>query len=117
MAAEKLIDVVALGDTGVTVVKTEAHGDLAVGISGGEPFAVSNRCRHLFAPLGKGHVTEDGCLECPWHGAQYDIHSGKMTLGPQGAFKPFGGVVKSTTGSRALATYPVELRDGAIYLV
>jgi 3-phenylpropionate/trans-cinnamate dioxygenase ferredoxin subunit len=111
----RLIDVAELGATGVEVVATP-HGDLAVGLSGGEPFAVSNRCRHLFASLGKGHVTEEGCLECPWHGARYDVHSGKMTRGPQGAFRPVAGLIKNTTGARPLATYPVELRDGAIWL-
>ena len=105
-----------LGDSGVTVVEETPHGTLAVGISGGEPFAVSNRCRHLFASLGKGQVTDDGCLECPSHAARYDVATGKMTRGPQGAFKPLAGVVKSTTGARSLDTYPVEIRDGAIWL-
>jgi nitrite reductase/ring-hydroxylating ferredoxin subunit len=111
----RLIDVDELGASGVAVVVTP-HGDLAVGLSGGEPFAVSNRCRHLFASLGNGRVVENGCLECPWHGARYDVRSGKMTRGPQGAFRPVAGVVKNTTGAYPLATYPVELRDGAIWL-
>jgi nitrite reductase/ring-hydroxylating ferredoxin subunit len=111
----KLVSVEDLGESGVTVVDTP-HGALAVGISGGEPFAVSNRCRHLFARLGDGRVAEDGCLECPWHGARYDVRSGRMTRGPQGVFRPVSGVVKGTTGARALKTYPVELRDGAIWL-
>lgn len=98
------------------VVEDTAHGTLAVGISGAEPFAVSNRCRHLFASLGEGRVTDDGCLECPWHGARYDVASGKMTRGPQGAFKPLAGAVKATTGAHSLKTFPVEIRDGAIWL-
>lgn len=113
--ATQLIGVGELGESGVAVVETR-HGALAVGLSGGEPFAVSNRCRHLFASLGTGRVVDDGCLECPWHGARYDVRSGKMTRGPQGAFRPISGLVKSTTGARALATHPVELRDGAIWL-
>jgi hypothetical protein len=36
---------------------------------------------------------------------------------PQGAFKPLAGAVKATAGARALKTFPVELRDGAIWLV
>jgi hypothetical protein len=39
-----------------------------------------------------------------------------MTRGPQGAFKPVAGVIRQTTGRVALATFPVELRDGAIWL-
>ena len=112
----KLVAVADLGESGVTVVEHPEHGALAVGLSGGEPFAVSNRCRHLFASLGKGLVTDDGTLECPLHKARYDVHTGKMTRGPQGAFKPVSGVIRGTTGRMALTTYPVEVRDGEIWL-
>ena len=115
--ANRLVTVADLGDSQVTVVENTPHGALAVGISGGEPFAVSNRCRHLFAKLGEGKVDGDGCLECPWHGALYNVSDGKMVRGPQGAFKPIAGAVKSTLGSKALKTYPVQVRDGAIWLV
>ncbi|HME02700.1 MAG TPA: Rieske 2Fe-2S domain-containing protein [Solirubrobacteraceae bacterium] len=113
----RLVSVDDLGDSQVTVVEQTPHGALAVGLSAGEPFAVSNRCRHLFASLGKGRVTDDGCLECPWHSALYDVKSGKMVRGPQGAFKPLAGTIKRTAGTRALSIYPVELRDGAIWLL
>ena len=111
------LTVAELGDSQVAVVEQTRHGTLAVGISAGRPFAVSNRCRHLFASLGEGRVTEDGCLECPWHASRYDVGSGKMVRGPQGAFRPLAGVVKATTGAIPLKTFPVELRDGAIWLV
>jgi 3-phenylpropionate/trans-cinnamate dioxygenase ferredoxin component len=105
-----------LGASRVVVVEQTPHA-LAVGISAGKPFAVSNRCRHLFASLGKGRVTDDGCLQCPWHAALYDVGTGAMVRGPQGAFRPLAGAVKATTGARPLKTFPVELRDGAIWLV
>ncbi len=114
--ATRLVGLDELGESQVTVVEDTPHGALAVGLSGGEPFAVSNRCRHLFASLGKGKVDADGCLECPWHAATYDVSTGKMVRGPQGAFKPIAGAVKGTMGSRALKTYPVQVRDGAIWL-
>ena len=113
----RLVAVDDLGPSQVVVVEKTPHGALAVGISAGKPFAVSNRCRHLFAPLGKGRVTDDGCLQCPWHAALYDVGTGAMVRGPQGAFKPLAGAVKATTGARSLKTFPVELRDGAIWLV
>ena len=113
----RLVAVDDLGASQVVVVEKTPHGALAVGISAGKPFAVSNRCRHLFASLGKGHVTEDGCLQCPWHGALYDVGTGAMVRGPQGVFKPVAGAVKATTGARSLKTFPVEVRDGAIWLV
>jgi 3-phenylpropionate/trans-cinnamate dioxygenase ferredoxin subunit len=116
-SSTRLVTVADLGDSQVSVVEGTPHGTLAVGISAGKPFAVSNRCRHLFASLGDGRVTEDGCLECPWHAARYDVGSGNMVRGPQGAFKPLAGVVKATTGAIPLKTFPVELRDGEIWLV
>lgn len=116
-SGSKLIALADLGEAQVAVVDDTPHGTLAVGMSAGAPFAVSNRCRHLFASLGKGHVTTDGCLECPWHAARYDVSTGKMVRGPQGAFKPIAGAVKATAGSRALKTYPVEVRDASIWLV
>jgi 3-phenylpropionate/trans-cinnamate dioxygenase ferredoxin subunit len=116
-SAARLIALEDLDASQVAVVEDTRHGTLAVGISRGKPFAVSNRCRHLFASLGGGRVDEDGCLRCPWHGSLYDVDSGKMVRGPQGAFKPLAGAVKATTGARPLKTFPVELRDGAIWLL
>jgi 3-phenylpropionate/trans-cinnamate dioxygenase ferredoxin component len=115
--AARLIAIDDLGDSQVAVVEDTPHGALAVGVSAGEPFAVSNRCRHLFAQLGNGHVTDEGCLQCPWHAALYDVSTGKMLRGPQGAFKPLAGAIKATAGARPLKTFPVEMRDGAIWLV
>lgn len=116
MSDRPLITVEELGESGVKVVEHPELGTLAVGISDGEPFATSNRCRHLGASLGTGRVAEDGSLECPWHHARYDVHTGRMIRGPQGVFKPLAGVVRETTGRVALATHPVEIRDGAIWL-
>jgi 3-phenylpropionate/trans-cinnamate dioxygenase ferredoxin component len=113
----RLIAVEDLGSPQVAVVEETPHGALAVGMSAGKPFAVSNRCRHLFASLGKGQVVESGYLQCPWHAARYDVITGKMVRGPQGAFKPLAGAVKATAGARPLKTFPVEVRDGAIWLL
>jgi 3-phenylpropionate/trans-cinnamate dioxygenase ferredoxin component len=115
--ATRLVAIDDLGASQVAVVDETPHGALAVGISEGKPFAVSNRCRHLFASLGNGRVTDDGCLECPRHGARYDVGTGAMVRGPQGAFKPLAGAVKATTGARSLKTFSVEVREGAIWLV
>ena len=113
--SERLIAIADLGPSGVQEVES-SKGTLAVGVARGEPFATSNRCRHLLAPLGNGHVTTDGCLECPWHGARYDVRTGAMMRGPQGAFKPVSGAVRRTAGARKLAVYDVVERDGVIYL-
>lgn len=49
--------------------------DIAVVRVGEEVFALSNVCRHAFAPLVDGFV--DGFhLICPWHGWRYDVRDG-----------------------------------------
>ncbi len=67
-------------------------GKYAVGNRSGDHFAVSRRCRHLGADLAEGSIDSDGCLVCPWHGAKYDVDSGRMVRGPQGAFAKVPGL-------------------------
>jgi nitrite reductase/ring-hydroxylating ferredoxin subunit len=48
---------------------------------GGEIFAVSDTCTHARISLS------GGCLEgrqivCPWHGAMFDLKTGRATCGP-----------------------------------
>lgn len=64
----------------------------AVGNAAGELFAVTRRCRHLGADLADGSIDDEGCLVCPWHGASYDVASGRMTRGPQGIFAKIPGL-------------------------
>jgi 3-phenylpropionate/trans-cinnamate dioxygenase ferredoxin component len=109
-----------LGPDGVTTVKT-ARGTLAVGISGGKPFAVSNACRHWLAALGCGRVLSDGSLQCPWHRARYDVRTGKMVSGPKGrilGFEPYSKAVEAYANLTPLRLerYPVVEKDGVIYL-
>ncbi len=114
-----LIAVADLPEGGVREVQTEEYGVLAVGIAEGRPFAVSNLCRHQFAKLGRGQV-RDGCLECPWHRARYDVVSGAMVDGPKGklfGFGPYSKTVQAAANAVApLKTYDVELRNGEIVL-
>ena len=113
---ERLIAIGDLPATGVTSVETSL-GRLAVGVADGRPFAVSPVCRHLRGDLAKGCVADDGRLECPLHAARFDVATGAMTRGPQGAFKPVSGVVKGTLGRMRLKTHAVEERDGVLFLV
>jgi 3-phenylpropionate/trans-cinnamate dioxygenase ferredoxin subunit len=116
----RLLDVGQLDDRRVTEVRTEEHGVLAVGMTpDGSPFAVSNLCRHQFAKLGRGRVTEDGCLQCPWHRADYDVSDGTMKSGPKGrifGFKPYSSAVRWFGNVAKLRTFAVEVVDGAIWL-
>jgi 3-phenylpropionate/trans-cinnamate dioxygenase ferredoxin component len=116
---DRLVALADLPPDGVCEVETSEHGTLAVGVVDGVPFAVSNVCRHQFAKLGRGQVRE-GCLECPWHRARYDVRTGEMTAGPKGrifGFPPYSKTVQGIANTAAkLRTFPVVQRDGAIWL-
>ncbi len=115
----RLVAVADLPASGVVEVETEQHGTLAVGIAGGQPFAVSNVCRHQFAKLGQGQIRE-GCLECPWHRARYDVRTGRMVSGPKGrifGFGPYSRTIQAYTNTVAkLRRFDVVVRDGVIVL-
>ena len=90
----------------------------AVG-NNGDYFAVTRRCRHLRADLAGGTVDADGCLVCPWHGAKYDVDSGRMTRGPQGIFAKIPGLsgsFKLLTRVVPLGRRGVVVSDGTVYL-
>lgn len=94
-------------------------GRYAVGNADGELFAVTRRCRHLYADLAGGSIDEDGCLACPWHGAKYDTQTGRMLRGPQGVFAKIpglGAVFKALTVVLPLGRGRVVNRDDTIYV-
>jgi 3-phenylpropionate/trans-cinnamate dioxygenase ferredoxin component len=66
----------------------------------GEIFALEDRCSHRDFPLSDGEV-EDGQLECVFHGARFDIRTGKATQLP--AIRP-------------VRTFPVEIREERIFV-
>ena len=65
----------------------------------GSVYATDNQCPHMGYPLTRGRV-RNGVLTCDWHGWSYDMKGG-------GCF---------TGGCDDLDTFPVEVRDGAIYI-
>ena len=94
-------------------------GRYAVGNASGTLFAVGRRCRHLRADLGGGSIDDDGCLVCPWHGAKYDVGTGRMVRGPQGVFAKVPGLdaaYKLLTRVLPLRRGKLEDRDGVLYV-
>ena len=94
-------------------------GHWAVGNNNGTLFAVGRRCRHLFADLGRGTLDDEGCLVCPWHGSAYDVTTGQMVRGPQGAFAKVPGLdpaYVAMTKALPLARGTVDVRDGVVYV-
>jgi nitrite reductase/ring-hydroxylating ferredoxin subunit len=103
----------------LTPGKVKGAGRFAVGNAGGELFAVTRRCRHLFADLAGGRIDKNGCLVCPRHGSRYDVSTGRMVRGPQGIYAKIPGLGtanKALTRVLPLGRGQVVERDGIIYV-
>ena len=71
------------------------------------------------ADLAGGSIDGDGCLVCPWHGAKYDVGTGRMVRGPQGIFAKVPGLGAANmllTRVLPLRRGKVEERDGSLYV-
>lgn len=80
-------------------VQTDA-GPVVLAKVDGEIYALEDRCSHQDYPLSAGEV-EEGQIECAFHGARFDVCTGRPTQLP--AITP-------------VRTFEVEVRDGGIYL-
>lgn len=47
----------------------------------GSFYALDNRCSHKKGPLSLGQVLGQTVI-CPWHGARFDLQSGRLFEGP-----------------------------------
>lgn len=102
-----------------TAGTVQGAGKYAVGNADGELFAVTRRCRHMLADLADGTINDEGCLVCPWHGANYDVDTGKMVKGPQGIFAKIpglGAAFKALTSVLPLGRGNVVERDEKLFV-
>jgi 3-phenylpropionate/trans-cinnamate dioxygenase ferredoxin subunit len=73
-------------------------GSVAVCNADGKLYAVEDVCTHDGGPLGEG-ILEGCAIECPRHGAQFDIRTGEVLRAP--AYLP-------------IRTFPARAENGAI---
>ncbi len=78
-----------------------AVGDLQVAVfrEADAVFALDNICPHRGAPLHEGFI-RDGYVTCPWHQWQFQLKDGFCLNIPK----------------MKVASFPVEVRDGAIWV-
>lgn len=63
-------------------------------------FAFSDRCTHRGGPLSDGALI--GCtVQCPWHGSQFDIRTGRVVSGP---------------AEEKVDVHQIEVREGEVYI-
>lgn len=86
-----------LADGRQTCIEVEGRS-IALFRAGGSCFALDDTCTHEGGPLSDGQV-RDGEVECPWHGARFELDTGRATEAPAA-----GGV----------ESYSVRERDGRV---
>ena len=79
-----VIEVCPLEDLGPGEMRLVEWEDVEIGVfnSGGNLYAIEDRCSHDDGPLAEGEFDPDKCtVECPRHGSLFDLKTGKpMTL-------------------------------------
>ena len=68
--------------------------------SGGQVYAIGNRCSHANGPLAEGRL-EGTAVTCPWHDSQFDITTGEPLRTPARTPVP---------------CYQVKVEDGTVFL-
>ena len=79
----ELIRVAARNDVGPgKAIAVELAGQrIAVFNVDGAYYAIGDTCTHRGGPLSEGAV-QGMTVTCPWHGAQYDLETGKVLSPP-----------------------------------
>ena len=73
----------------------------------GSVAALQDRCPHRFAPLSMGKIVKGDCVQCPYHGLEFDA-SGACVLNPHGA--------KNIPSRARVRSYPVTEKHKAIWI-
>lgn len=66
---------------------------------GGEIYALNGTCAHAGGPLAEGSLVNETCLQCPWHGSEFDMRTGVVLQGPSAYPQP---------------VFQARLRDGSV---
>lgn len=69
-----------IADQSATCVEVDGK-PIAIFNLGGEFYAIDDTCTHHGGPLSEGSVHGEK-VECPWHGAHFNIKSGEVTGPP-----------------------------------
>ncbi len=72
------IDVAASADVRENELLAARADGIAVLLTrvGGRAYAIENKCAHLGWSMARGSI-QGATLQCPWHGAKYDVCTGR----------------------------------------
>jgi uncharacterized membrane protein/nitrite reductase/ring-hydroxylating ferredoxin subunit len=98
---QPLANVGEIGLGQLMLAKVGPEGErIAVGKCSDGVHAFQDRCTHRGGPLSDGALI-DCKVQCPWHGSQFDITTGRVVAGP---------------AERKIDVVDIEERGGEIYL-
>ena len=61
-------------------------------------YAFTDNCTHISGPLNEGELDGE-VITCPWHGAQFNVRTGKVLRGP---------------ARQDIQIYPVQVEENSI---
>ena len=82
-------------------LRIDADPVIALFHVGDEFYAMNDRCSHGNASMSEGYLEDDATVECPLHAASFCLKTGKALCLP---------------ATDAIATYPVSVEDGTVYI-
>jgi len=82
-------------------LRIDADPVIALFHVGDEFYAMNDRCSHGNASMSEGYLEDDATVECPLHAASFCLKTGKALCLP---------------ATDAIATYPVSIEDGTVYI-
>ncbi len=71
-----------LPERGIVAVEADGENIALIATGGGAYYALKDRCSHANYPLSDGELIDDERLECQYHGAKFDVKSGRALALP-----------------------------------
>ena len=101
MILERAVSLTSLDDgRPTTCTLSDGHAICLIRV-GGEVYAIEDRCSHADFPMSDGDMVDNHVIECPLHGAQFDVRTGSALELP---------------ATEPIPTYAVEVVDGHVWV-
>ena len=68
--------------SGEMIIVEAGDKEVVIANIDGKLVCFSNECTHKQGPMGEGMLLDDGIVECPFHGAQFNTSTGEVIAPP-----------------------------------
>jgi phenylpropionate dioxygenase-like ring-hydroxylating dioxygenase large terminal subunit len=103
--------VLPIAEIGFAPIAVELAGEWLVLFhnSAGQFAALLNRCPHRGVPLSQGQITEDGCLQCPYHGWRFSADGVCTRI-------PFNQLNPAQLSKLSVVSFPTRVIAGMLWV-